>query len=219
MPIIDLATRKWLSPTLVMLTVYGGAAAGFLIAYGWDRPVSAGLPWLLVPALWTAHYLRRIVEALVVHRSTRPNSLAELIAAAAYYTGFGIWIGQEADATGIGVAHLLVGVVVFLIGEAGNAWHHLQLRRLGEGHDGHVVPEGGAFSLVSCPHYLFELVTWTGFLILQPNEATGTFLLVGFVIMLIRALARHRAYRREFDGQDARPLYPPDRKALIPFVV
>ena len=94
------------------------------------------------------------------------------------------------------------------------------LRRLRTGErDARALPSGGLFRLVSCPHYLFEIVVWIGFFAAAPNDATRTFLWVGAAIMLVRALFRHRAYRRRFDGREGRPLYPRSRRALIPYVV
>ena len=31
-------------------------------------------------------------------------------------------------------------------------------------------------------------------------------------------MARHKKYKKEFDGKEGRPLYPENRKALIPFI-
>lgn len=230
MLIADLVLRKRLSPRLVMVLVYGGGAVGLLVAYAAETlplpqtttDTTAGLlAWLLVPVLWIAHFARRTVEALAIHRFSHLHSPVELVAAAAYYVGFGIWIGQETGPAGpvLPALQVLLGVALFAIGEAGNAWHHLLLRRLRTGDGGHVIPRGGFFALVSCPHYLFELVAWAGFFVLRPDEATGAFLLASFVILLVRALNRHRAYRRAFDGREGRALYPPHRKALVPYVV
>ena len=233
----DSILRKRLSRRMVMALAYLGGAVGFLLVYATRAlpiaevtqgtavtSMSAMLMWLLVPTLWTAHFLRRTIEVLVVHHYNRMMSPAEFIGTSAYYFGFGIWIaGDLADA---GLAppangQLLIGIALFVVGEAGNAWHHLVLKRLRDGNrrGEFAIPDGGLFRLVSCPHYLFELVGWTGFLALQPNVATGAFLLVSFVVLLNRALIRHRAYRTIFDGRQGRQAYPSQRKALIPFVI
>ena len=66
------------------------------------------------------------------------------------------------------------GVVVFFAGNALQCHSHCILARLRARiagkredrlqttEDGYALPEGGAFSLVSCPHYLGEIVLYAG---------------------------------------------------------
>jgi hypothetical protein len=59
------------------------------------------------------------------------------------------------------------GVLVFAVGIAGNLYHHYLLSRLRSGSSGgdkgHRIPRGGLFELVTCPHYLFEIIGLFGF--------------------------------------------------------
>lgn len=52
------------------------------------------------------------------------------------------------------------------------------------------------------------------------NELLGyVFLGMSFVIMTLVALRKHDDYLREFNGENGKPLYPKERRALIPFLI
>ncbi|GFR68107.1 3-oxo-5-alpha-steroid 4-dehydrogenase [Elysia marginata] len=77
---------------------------------------------------------------------------------------------------------------------------------------GYYIPYGGLFELVSCPNYFGELVQWIGW-------ALATWSLAGFVwacfsaaTFLARAHHNHMWYKENFEN------YPPNRKAVIPFL-
>lgn len=42
---------------------------------------------------------------------------------------------------------------------------------------------------------------------------------MSFAIMTLVALKRHDEYLREFNGENEKPLYPKERRALIPFLI
>jgi 3-oxo-5-alpha-steroid 4-dehydrogenase 1 len=74
------------------------------------------------------------------------------------------------------------------------------------------IPQGGLFRWVSSPSYLTELIGWAG-LALCTWSLAGVFIFTISAANLVpRAVATHRWYRERF------PEYPPERKALIPFV-
>ena len=75
------------------------------------------------------------------------------------------------------------------------------------------IPQGGLFRFVSCPSYLTELTAWAGFALLTWSLAGVFILAVSAANLLPRVFATHRWYRERF------PDYPPERKALIPFVL
>lgn len=172
-------------------------------------------------AFWTFHFVRRTAESLWVHRySGRPVPWSDALIEYAYYWGFGAWIGWAwagAEA-GPGDALALVGAGVFLLGEVGNAWAHVALRRLRTraGVADRTLPRGGPFELVDCPHYLFEILSWLGFALLAGLLASWIFLAAVTGTLTAYARTRHRRYQEEFDGREGRAAYPPGRRALIP---
>ena len=81
-----------------------------------------------------------------------------------------------------------------------------------------VMPEGRLFTLVSSPNYLFEMMSWLGYAIASFTLASYVFLLASVVSMGFYAHKKHIAYKQFFDGQEGRPLYPKNRKRMIPFI-
>jgi very-long-chain enoyl-CoA reductase len=140
-----------------------------------------------------------------------------------YYWGFAYWIARGLRGAGDGVSPdqlTWLGCAFFVLGEVGNTWAHQRLRALrsSSGSAEKKVPRGGLFELVSCPHYLFEITRWVGFSLLSRVLGAYAFLALGSLILASYARARHLAYRKEFDGQSGRALYPPTRRALVPFI-
>jgi 3-oxo-5-alpha-steroid 4-dehydrogenase 1 len=66
---------------------------------------------------------------------------------------------------------------------------------------------------VSSPNYLGELLTWTGFAIASWSPAGLSFVVMTAANLVPRALSNHRWYQREFAD------YPPERKAILPWVL
>ena len=106
-------------------------------------------------------------------------------------------------------------------------------------HQRYSIPHGGLFEYVSSPHYLGEIIEWTGFCI----ASGGTWASLSFVVwtaanLVPRAIASHSWYKHTFSNGEEDPailsarnkknedssktslhleVYPPDRKAVIPF--
>lgn len=211
--------RLSISPRAHNIVSYAGAALmmGFLAEFdASQRGMASGL--------WVFHFLRRTVESIWVHRySGRPIPPADYLVEYLYYWGFGAWVATSLASSSYEATSLplfFTGFALFAVGQVGNTWAHQKLRKLrpARGLKTRSLPEGGLFSLVACPHYLFEIVTWAGFALLCGTWAAVVFLAVGTVILTGYALSRRAAYLSEFDGKNGRPLYPASRRALIPFL-
>ena len=74
------------------------------------------------------------------------------------------------------------------------------------------IPYGGMFQYVSCANYWGEIVEWTGFALASWSLAGVAFAVFTFCNLAPRARRHHQWYRDTF------PTYPPQRKAVIPFV-
>jgi 3-oxo-5-alpha-steroid 4-dehydrogenase 1 len=74
------------------------------------------------------------------------------------------------------------------------------------------IPRGGLFRWVTNPSYLTELVGWAGFALCTWSLAGVFIFLVSLGNLVPRAYATHRWYKERF------PDYPPERKALIPYL-
>ena len=181
-------------------------------------------------SLWSVHFLRRTIEVLFVHEYKRKMPLVESIGAPVYYWFFSFW-------NGVALRHdngyhqtylpmLVVGSLLFFTGSAGNCKCHLQLRDFRKQKrksvlsekSKHTLPYGFIFEYVSCPHYLFEILTWIGFLLTAWTLSSLLFLLATIATLVTYSYKKHGAYKQEFNGQDGRELYPRNRKALIPYI-
>lgn len=78
------------------------------------------------------------------------------------------------------------------------------------GQTGYSIPRGGLFHWVSSPHYLGEIIQWTGWAILSWSLAGLAFAIFTFCNLAPRAISNHAWYRDRFPG------YPAERKILVP---
>ena len=108
----------------------------------------------------------------------------------------------------------LLGVALFALGMAINIASDNTLFKLrAPGDEGYRIPYGGAYRWVSAPNYLGELIEWGGFALASFSLAGLAFFLFTFANLVPRAISNHRWYQQRF------PDYPPERKAVIPFLV
>jgi very-long-chain enoyl-CoA reductase len=200
---------------LVFAAVFGARALGH------PAPLS---PVALIAALmWCVHFARRASESAWVHRYGKASvPTSDVVTEYVYYWGFAAWNALSLTSPSYaGPATWLVGLggAVFVLAELGNARAHRMLRDLRPaGTKTRVIPRGFLFERVSCPHYLFEILSWVGFALVTQTWASRAFLVVGAGILGAWAHTRHVAYVKDFDGQDGREKYPASRRALIPGV-
>jgi 3-oxo-5-alpha-steroid 4-dehydrogenase 1 len=120
---------------------------------------------------------------------------------------------EARDAAWLGDPRFIAGVALFVAGFVGNVASDEQLRRLRRtGETGYTIPRGGLFELVSSPNYLCELVEWSGWALASWSLGGLAFALYTAANLVPRARSNHAWYRATFSD------YPPDRKALVPFV-
>jgi len=123
-------------------------------------------------------------------------------------------LAADGGAAWLADPRFVIGTCLFAAGMAVNVHSDgilRSLRRPGEGD--YRIPRSGLFRWVSCPNYLGEMVEWCGWAVLTWSLPGLAFAAWTVANLLPRALAHHRWYRREFAD------YPPQRKAVIPFVL
>ena len=178
----------------------------------------------LLAVMFTLHFVKRELETLYVHRfgnDTMP--LANIFKNSGYYWLFAFWIAHSSlhplYTVPANSSRRLFGVGLFVIAELLNLKSHIDFRNL-RPHGTRVrrVPTGFWFNLISCPNYLFEILAWVGFTLASQSVAAAVFTLVGAAQMTQWAIQKHQRYKREFDGQDGRALYPKNRKVIIPLL-
>lgn len=107
----------------------------------------------------------------------------------------------------------ILGICLFLVGQAGNFYHHyLQTTWKRGKHNQYVVPHGGLFALVACPHYLFEIMIFWGLNFISQDilSVFGTFAVMGNLFG--RSIATSRYYRSKMKN------YPIHRYHIVPML-
>ena len=176
---------------------------------------------LLLAAMWQAHYIQRtLIFPFLLRTGGQPTPVTVVAMgfvfnlANAYLNAR--WISHLGDygAAWLTDPRFLAGAALFAFGYALNRQSDRALRELRRpGEHGYKIPRGGAFELVSCPNYLGELVEWIGWAVATWSIAGLSFAVFTAANLVPRALSHHRWYREKF------PDYPPERRAVIPFLL
>ncbi|GAA5999672.1 trans-2-enoyl-CoA reductase (NADPH) TSC13 [Rhodotorula paludigena] len=178
-------------------------------------------------ALVLAHYAKRELETLFVHRfSSATMPFFNLFKNSGHYWGlsgillavplYGPWNGaaRVAGTTLDSDSWLYGWTALWAYAELSNLVTHLNLASLRpRGTKTRQIPQGYGFNLVSCANYWFETVAWVAFTGLTLDWAAGLFTAVAVAQMYVWALKKHRRYRKEFGSA-----YPKGRKAMFPFI-
>ena len=204
-----------------MLVIYAPALVAMgLISAGTSSQID-GDRAILVNALLIAHFAKRCIETLFVHRYSGTMPLAASVGIGAYYTLVSAAIASLRCATPQPQAAAL-GVALFVVGSLGNLYHHWLLATLRPASSSsapaaaadrvktYQVPTGGLFSMVAMPHYLFELVAWLG--IAVASQHLNAFLVFSAMASYLagRSVASSRWNAANI------PNYPRDRRHLVP---
>lgn len=178
----------------------------------------------LAAGMMMVHYGKRIAEVLFLHDFTGSpiEDAATSSFVGAFYTMI-TWLFLRAD-----VQDNLapVGATLFGIGQCLNLYHHVLLRKLRHSTSSaqskkkaavsskrYVVPKGGLFDLVACPHYLGEVIAWVGAALATQSLTTKMVAFWVFCMLGGRAAVTTEWYREKFGSE-----YPTSRKHMIPWI-
>lgn len=110
-----------------------------------------------------------------------------------------------------------VGLGLFVAGSLAQSHSHYVLANLRRGPadcNDYKLPRGGLFEVVSCPHYLAEIVLYGGLTVLCDGDLAMVLALAFITLELcVAARQQHRWYQATF------PAFPLHRKALFPFLL
>jgi len=190
----------------------------FVLVYAAGRHRAELVPLALL-ALWQLHYVHRTLVYPLLTASARPWPLVVVGLGFAFQcynsylnARFVSELGEYPDRW-LGDPRFLAGVALFGLGLWLNRRSDASLRRLrAPGETGYRIPRGGAFELVSCPNYLGEILEWCGWALATWSWAGLAFALYTIANLAPRAVTHHRWYRSTF------PDYPPERRALVPYL-
>jgi len=204
-----------------------------MACFWFTSPRRGDLVPLLFLALWQLHYLHRTFVFPFRRRSAGEVVPLAVIAMALVFnlvngTVNGYWLFHLGPARGsewLLDPRFLTGSALFAVGMAINIHSDSLLFRLRRGRApragreagapraDYVIPRGGLFRRVSCPNYLGETIEWAGWALATWSLPGLAFAVWTAANLLPRALAHHRWYRERF------PDYPPERKALVPWLL
>ncbi|KAG0145771.1 hypothetical protein CROQUDRAFT_658287 [Cronartium quercuum f. sp. fusiforme G11] len=191
-------------------------------------PVSHSTMQTVAFGLVTAHFVKRELETVFVHRFSNATMPLTNI----FKNSFHYWIlsgvllalpiyGQSSSALSIkGTlfdSPLWIGscLALWSYAELSNLTVHLHLRSLRPpGTRTRVLPYGYGFKLVHCPNYLFESLAWLAFTALTGSRAAVLFLGVSTGQMTVWAIKKAKNYRQEFGDK-----VPKDQKAMFPYIL
>ena len=178
-------------------------------------------------AVLAIHYGKRVFECLALHNYSKPPPMLTVLVVASFYSlGSGVHhflanvsvTPQEAASSPVlsNSVTYTVPITVFAVGQVINLLHHSILASLRPaGSTAYVVPSGFLFNVAVCPHYLGELIAWFGVAMVARSVFSYGAWFTMVVYLSGRALHSHEWYRKKFDPSD----FPPDRAALLPFVL
>lgn len=166
------------------------------------------------------HFLKREFETLFVHKfSANTMPVRNIFKNCFFYWVFSgalcaycIYSPTSLAATADAPAIDAVGTALYLFGEGGNALVHRYLASLrSSGGTERKIPVGYGFGLVTCPNYMFEILSWAGVIVVSRDWSVALFIAIGAAQMYNWALGKERAYRKEFGDS-----YKKKRYVLLP---
>lgn len=208
---------------IAMLLVYSPAAlvaCAFLANYFVALPVfesnAAGDDrGMLVPAMLAIHFVKRVLEALLVHKYSGSVALEDTVPISTGYTAqtfFLIYAQLLSAGMTVPFPRLQwLGFALFAVGIAGNGYHHWMLANLRkDGIRKYIVPTGGLFGVFVCPHYIFEIIDFVGIALV--SQTFFGWCLAWFVLCYLtgRSFSTKQWYRKKVEG------FPESRSVLIP---
>ncbi|GAB1192817.1 hypothetical protein APSETT444_002014 [Aspergillus pseudonomiae] len=188
--------------------------------YNYDAITEPSGLQLLLCALLTTHFVKREYESIFVHRFSNATMPArKVFLNSGYYSvmtgNMAYWILRP-DMEPSNIILLSTGLAFFAFGELGNLNTHFVLRDLRRpGTPERGVPHGFGFGAVTCPNYLFEIISWVGiYLVSGLSWSILIFIIIGSVQMGIWAKKKERRYREEFGDK-----YKAKRFVMLPGIV
>lgn len=177
-------------------------------------------------AVWMIHYSNRALITPLLMRiqpGTQASFAFNVVIAgwitlflhgylnAAYLTEFGVQYSIEWFRD----PRFIIGLVIYLAGFSLNVHSDHILRNLRSRNPSpdeprYKIPYGGAFRWVTCPQYLGEILSFTGFAIMVWNLGAMFVLAITVGNLVPRAIFTHRWFHKNFEN------YPPERKAVFP---
>ncbi|KAK6137754.1 hypothetical protein DH2020_028506 [Rehmannia glutinosa] len=165
----------------------------------------------------TAHFFKRVFEVLFVHKFSGWMDVETMTTISLSYSSFSAiaiynqHLTQSLPEPAIDLKY--IGIPMFLVGICGNFYHHYLLSKLRtKGDKQYKIPQSGLFSLVICPHYLFEILGFFAISCISQTLYAFSFTMGSIFYLMGRSYATRKWYESKFED------FPKDVKALIPYI-
>jgi len=125
----DLSGRHQIPSRMGMLLLYApSAVVATTMSFLQSSATKESLLW--VSSLVALHFIKRVLESLFLHKYSGTMDFGTSIMIGTYYSLVSVLIIFTATTTHLNLTLQYLGVVVFLVGELGNLYHHYLLRQL-----------------------------------------------------------------------------------------
>ena len=192
-----------------------------LMTYFFLTSFQKSLPQYIFIIFWLSHYIHRTFLYPFV-QSGREKPYPFILVTMAFVfnclngfvNGFGIFHNTLYAFSWFMTWRFLVGALLFILGFVINKSADESLRNLRKANPvAYLLPSGGLFNYISCPHYFGEMIEWAGWAVMTWSLPGLAFSGFTFANLFPRAISSHKWYKTNF------PEYPPKRKAIIPFFI
>ncbi|TGN17601.1 hypothetical protein [Leptospira idonii] len=218
LPYSKFAENKGVSPKIGMFLVYFLPILGYLSTQ--DHLTNLSPFQKLTLITFCFHFAKRCLEVLFLHKFSGKMGITGVVLITIAYTNIGLICGRNhnlmnSDYTDkIPSLQIYLAITLFFIGQFGNFFHHVLLRKLRNqtNRTSYVVPEGGMFSILVCPHYFFELLSWFAYSLLSTHWETY------LLFFLMSCYLTGRSHQTKLWYKAHIPAFPTERKRIWPYL-
>ena len=173
----------------------------------------------LIPFL--VHYCHRgIIYPLYIQSNSMPLFTALLGITYTTFNGYLqpkyiLSLSNSSPLSSLSMLRYAVGIIIFFIGMYINLQADYYLIKLSKNKKKgqYFIPRGYLFEYISCPNFFGETLEWFGYAICIWTLCGWGFFLQTFFTIIPRGYHHHQYYKDKFSG------YPPNRKAVIPYLL
>ena len=179
------------------------------------------LPCFVFLLMWLTHYLHRTFIYPFTHTG-KEKAYPVLIVLMAFLfnclngfiNGYGVFHVYSYGNAWMLTWQFIGGIILFTAGFTINKIADHKLRDLRKrSQEQYFVPRRWLFEYISSPHYFGEIIEWSGWALITWSLPGLAFFVFSLANLVPRAISSHKWYRKNFPG------YPPQRKAIIPYII
>lgn len=218
LPYSKFASSEGISPRIGMFIIYFIPILGYASTVpNWKLQSSYQIILFLI---FTFHFAKRCLEVLFLHQFSGKIGIIGVIVITLAYTNIGLLLGSNhakmiyPESISFLDPIFMLGMLLFSIGQIGNFYHHLILKKLRsiQQSNEYTIPKGALFDKVICPHYFFELVSWLGIAVLSHHWESYVIFFLMTCYLFGRSTRTLSWYHSKFKD------FPTDKKRIIPYI-